>query len=152
MKKTVLRLETFLPYRLSILTNTISRSLSRHYARRFRLSIAEWRVMAVLGMHPGLSAAEVAERTAMDKVKVSRAVSKLIQAGRLRRQVAENDRRRSILKLSAAGTRVYREVVPLARRIEKDLLTVLDQRERAELDRLLTKLHRHATDLSQTES
>ena len=33
--------------------------------------------MAVLGRFPGLTAAEVTERTAMDKVQVSRAVARL---------------------------------------------------------------------------
>ncbi|MEO0579542.1 MAG: MarR family transcriptional regulator, partial [Pseudomonadota bacterium] len=57
-----LRLEHFLPYRLSILSNTISGSIAAIYAERFDLSIPEWRVMAIVGRKPGLSAIEVAER------------------------------------------------------------------------------------------
>ena len=90
-----LRLEDFLPYRLSILSNTVSGSIAAGYAEAFDLSIPEWRVMAVLGRHPGLSAIEVSERTLMDKVAVSRAVAKLLKKGRLERQFADRDRRRS---------------------------------------------------------
>ena len=67
-----------MPYRLSVLTNRVSNAIARHYSERFSLSIPEWRVIAVLGQTPGLSAREVAERTAMDKVQVSRAVQSLL--------------------------------------------------------------------------
>ena len=45
-----LRLEHFLPYRLSILTNKISASIADTYRGKFGLSITEWRIMAVLGL------------------------------------------------------------------------------------------------------
>jgi hypothetical protein len=44
-----LELERFLPYRLSILSNTVSQSIAAEYQDRFELSMTEWRVMAVLG-------------------------------------------------------------------------------------------------------
>jgi len=90
-----LELAHFLPYRLSVLTNTVSAALADAYSRRFGLSIPEWRVMAVLAGSPGLSAAEVAARTAMDKVAVSRAVARLARSRRLRRRRTSGDRRRS---------------------------------------------------------
>jgi len=88
-----LKLERFLPYRLSLLSNRISASISRAYAERFTLSITEWRVMAVLARFPGLSSNEVAERTAIDKVAISRAVSNLLRHGRLQRETHGSDRR-----------------------------------------------------------
>ncbi len=142
-----LRLEHFVPYRLSILTNTVSTAIAGAYARRFGLSIPEWRVIAVLGLQPGLSAAEVAERTAMDKVAVSRAVSSLLRSRRVVRATANSDRRRSMLKLSRQGENVYWRVVPFARRYEKELLADLSASERESLDRLLSRLHRRAQEL-----
>jgi len=115
-------LENFLPYRLSILSNTVSTVIAQVYEERFGLSIPEWRVIAILGRYPGLSAVEVAERTLMDKVAVSRAVTKLVKNGRLDRQFADADRRRSILNLSEKGQQVHDEVAPLALRFERDLL------------------------------
>src|SRR5690349_7529075 len=95
-----LKLGDFIPYRLSVLSNTVSSAIASAYHVRFKLSIPEWRVMAVLGMEPGLSAAQVAERTAMDKVAVSRAVSTLLHSRRVVRTMADADRRRSMLTLS----------------------------------------------------
>lgn len=115
-------LEDFLPYRLAVLSHTVSTKIATVYDKRFGLTIPEWRVIAILGRFPGLSAVEVAERTMLDKVAVSRAVTKLIKNGRLDREFADADRRRSILNLSEAGKKVHDEIAPLALQFERDLL------------------------------
>jgi DNA-binding MarR family transcriptional regulator len=140
-------LELFLPYRLSVLTNTMSRAFARRYGERFGLSIPEWRVMAVLGRFAPLSANEVAERTAMDKVRVSRAVARLMKVGLIDRAVSSDDRRRSALKLSRAGKRVHEGIVPMARRFEAAFLASLSDADRAEFDRLMTRLMDNAVAL-----
>lgn len=133
-------LEDFLPYRLSILSNTVSSTIAGTYDKRFGLSIPEWRVIAVLGRFPGLSAVEVAERTLMDKVAVSRAVSKLIKSGRIDRQFADADRRRSILNLTDQGRQVHDEIAPMALKFEEDLLHGLDENEIHTLNVLTERL------------
>lgn len=138
----LLDLEHFLPYRLSVLSNRISQQIARLYADRFGLGITEWRVLAVLGRHPGLSARDVAERTAMDKVAVSRAIASLVEAGRIARDTAGDDRRRSVLQLSPAGDAIYREVAPLALAYQARLLDGLAPDERAALDHLLTHMEK----------
>lgn len=134
-------LERFLPYRLSVVTNRISGALSRHYASRFGIGIPEWRVIANLGRHPGLSANEVAERSAMDKVTVSRAVAALEHKGLLERVRDASDKRKSRLDLSEKGRQVYAEIAPLALGFERDLLTALTPDENAQLDRIIDKLN-----------
>jgi DNA-binding MarR family transcriptional regulator len=138
--KSRLYLDAFTPYRLSVLTNRISSAIARHYSERFDLSIPEWRVMAVLGETPGLSARQVAERTAMDKVQVSRAVQSLLAAKRLTRSSDRTDGRVTQLSLSARGRTIYDEVVPLALGLEQEFLSVLNAEERSAFDTLLTKL------------
>jgi DNA-binding MarR family transcriptional regulator len=140
-------LEHFLPYRLSVLTNTMSRAFARTYGKRFGLSIPEWRVMAVLGRFAPLSANEVAERTAMDKVRVSRAVARLMKVGLIDRAIDSGDRRRSALKLSRAGRRVHEGIVPMARRFEAVFMAALSDEDRATLDRLMTRLMDNAVTL-----
>jgi len=143
-------LDRFLPYRLSVLTNLVSGTIADAYRRRFGLSIPEWRVLAVLARHPGLSAADVAERTRMDAVAVSRAVARLLAAGRLQRSLARNDRRRSVLSVSAAGRAVYREVAPLALGYEEQLLEALDPVARDALDAAIDELTARAQSLAGT--
>lgn len=140
-------LEDFLPYRLAILSHTVSTTIAQVYEKRFNLSIPEWRVIAVLGRYPGLSAVEVAERTFMDKVAVSRAVTKLLKTGRIDRQFADADRRRSILNLSEEGRRVHDEVAPLALQFERDLLEGLSEDDRGRLDTIVERLMNQARSL-----
>lgn len=144
----LLILDRFLPYRLSVLSNTVSTAIANRYTERFDLRIPEWRVLAVLGMQPGLSAAEVAAKTAMDAVAVSRAVTRLLKQGRLERSYTSQDRRRSELRLSEQGQRVYEEIVPIARAYEHTLLDGLDETQRLELDRLLQLLTQRADRLT----
>ena len=141
----------FLPYRLSILASRVSQTLAAAYNQRFGMTIPEWRVMAVLGQFPGLSAAEVAEKTAMDKVRVSRAVAALSAAGRVLRAPDPRDGRRASLRLSAAGRRVYAEVVPLARSYERRLLEALGADERRELDGIIERLLDRASLLNERD-
>jgi DNA-binding MarR family transcriptional regulator len=136
----VLELETFLPYRLSVLSNRISQAIARIYAERFDLSVTEWRLMAVLGRYPGLTAGELVERTAMDKVAVSRAVAGLLASGRVERGSDERDRRRVPLELTSAGRAVYAQVAPLALEYERSLLADLSTEELTQLGRLVDKL------------
>jgi len=135
-----LDLEHFLPYRLSVLSNRISGNIARLYGKRYGLAVTEWRVMAVLGLYPDLSAGEVAERTAMDKVAVSRAVARLLQREFIQRGTHDGDRRRSVLALSKLGFEVYDVVAPMVLECERRLLAPLDHDDRVALDRLLGKL------------
>ena len=139
-----LDLEHFVPYRLSVLTNRVSSAIARQYSDRFDLSIPEWRAMAVLGGTPGLSARDVAERTAMDKVQVSRAVESLMRAKRVQRQPDARDGRIMRLTLTAKGRAIYEQVVPLALHLEGVFLSALSTDERRRFDLLISKLARQA--------
>jgi len=135
-----LKLEQFLPYRLSILSNKVSQSIAREYENRFELTVTEWRVLAVLARYDALSAREVAERTAMDKVAVSRALARLVASGRVIRRTHDGDKRRSVLRLSAKGWKIHDAVAPLALAHERQLLEQLTAVERETLSRILDKL------------
>jgi DNA-binding MarR family transcriptional regulator len=138
--RSTLDLDRFLPYRLSVLTNRVSNAIARHYSERFDLSPPEWRVMAALGQASGLSAREVAVRTEMDKVQVSRAVARLMRGKRMQKQTDMSDGRVTRLSLSARGRAIYNEIVPLALALEEQFLAALGPRERAALDVLMSKL------------
>ncbi len=139
-----LDLEHFVPFRLSVLANRVTRAVARAYARRFRLSAPEWRTMAVLGRYGAMTANSVVERTAMDKVRVSRAVARLLTHGRITRRTDPDDRRRAILDLTAEGRTVYTAVVPLVLAVENELLAKLGAEERRLLGEILHKLEQGA--------
>ena len=140
-------LERFLPYRLSILSNRISRAIAARYAKTFALTIPEWRIIAVRGRRPGLTAKEVAEATEMDKVAVSRAVAKLVAAKRVSADVHDDDGRAQSLTLTAQGEALHARIAPIALESERKLLSALSTSERAQFDALIDRLLGAARDL-----
>jgi DNA-binding MarR family transcriptional regulator len=142
-----LHLDRFVPYRLAVLTNIVSMSIATACEQEFGLTIPEWRVLAVLARYPNLSAIEVSERAALDKVAVSRAVRSLMTAKRIVRGHDKGDRRRSILRLSPTGKSVYTRVAPVALRYERELLNALSTHDRRALNRLIGRLIERAREL-----
>ena len=139
-----LKLESFLPFRLSLLSNTVSANIAATYQDKFAISMSEWRIMAILAEYPDLSADEVCQRTQIEKSVVSRAVARLLKRHMIIRQIDDDDRRRSILRLSETGLSVYDEVMPIAENFEKKLIAKLSKQERLTLLSLLDKLQKEA--------
>jgi DNA-binding MarR family transcriptional regulator len=135
-----LRLETFLPYRLSIASNKVSDLVAEAYDRLFGLSIPEWRVIAVLGEEAPLTQLAIVRRTVMDKMTVSRAVRPLVERGLIDRAPHAGDKRSSLLALSDAGRALYESVSPAALAMETALLEGFSAKEIAALDASLRKL------------
>lgn len=140
------RLEDFLPYRLSVAANRVSRLFARRYSAAYGLSIPEWRVLAIIGRFETLSPSAVGEWTAMDKVKVSRAAASLVARGLLKQTHDPQDGRGRLLRLTRRGTSVYEGMVPLACELEGQLAERLSRSEWSVLLKALDKLSVHAKD------
>ncbi|WP_066098396.1 MarR family winged helix-turn-helix transcriptional regulator [Xanthomonas massiliensis] len=138
----LINLEQFLPFRISVLSNRVSGNIAKIYGERYGMAIPEWRVITILALYPNSSASEVSDHSAMDKVAVSRAVARLLERGFIRRETHGDDRRRSMLTLTAAGRQVYETVAPLVNEMEGRLMSVLSPAEQEQLGRLVDKLAR----------
>lgn len=132
-------LAQFLPYRLAVVAARVSARFARQYAVH-GVSIPQWRVLAALGSFGETHATRLVTLTTMDKVKVSRAVAGLIEAGHLRRRPDDADNRRDLLALTARGRRLYAQLVPLALEMQAALLAELPADEARALDAALTRL------------
>ncbi len=135
-----LKLDGFLPYRLSVLSNAVSRRIAGIYEREFELSVWQWRIIAVVGEREGLTSTEVAQRTLMDKPTVSRAAASLIERGILERHIDADDRRRAPMRLTEEGQAIYAAVIPRALESERELLDALTPEEATTLHTLLSRL------------
>jgi len=143
----VLVLERFLPYRLSILSNRISDIIAETYRDKFALSTTEWRIMAVLGEYPEVSADEVSAKIQIEKSIVSRALQKLLARHLVSREVDDGDRRRQNLSLTETGLEIYQQVVPLSHDHERTLQECFTKKEREVFDRLVDRLYAHAASI-----
>lgn len=141
------RLEEFLPYRLSVAANSVSRMFAHRYSQAFGLTIPEWRVLAVVGRSGTISPSGVGELTAMDKVKVSRAAASLVTRGLVKQAQDPNDGRGRLLSLTRKGAGVHGGVMPLAKELEGALSEGLNKQEWAVLNKALLKLTAHVVTL-----
>ena len=139
-----LSLEAFLPFRLSFTSNLVSETVARAYAHLFGLSIAEWRLVAVMGESQGVAQAEIGRRTRMDKVTVSRAAIALTARGLVSKGLHPRDRRSHVLSLSASGRELYETVVPEALEIEAAIFGDFSREELAQFVRLLRRIDARA--------
>src|SRR5262245_30371880 len=100
MVKAKLDLDRFLPFRLDIVAEAVSRALSRIYKDKYGLAVPEWRVLAHLGQYAPITAKAIAAHSRMHKTKVSRAVAELERLGFVRRAAGDDDRREALLSLT----------------------------------------------------
>ncbi|MDG4896783.1 MULTISPECIES: MarR family transcriptional regulator [unclassified Mesorhizobium] len=142
MEYEILDLESFLPYRLYRLADTVSREFSKIYKERHGLTRPEWRTLSGLAQRGTMTATELGEQSAMHKTKVSRAVAELERRRWLTRTPDEKDRRVEHLALTKAGLAAYREMVPLAKAFERELLAKLGKEQRVAIVRGVTALER----------
>lgn len=133
-------LDRFLPYRLSVTSNLISSSIAHEYEARFGLRIPEWRVIAAVAEHDGVTQQEICGITRMDKVTVSRAAIALAQRGLLKRKPNSDDGRSHRLGLSQPGRELYSKVAPLALALEKRIFSQFGPEEIATLMDMLRRI------------
>jgi DNA-binding MarR family transcriptional regulator len=135
----MLKLDHFLPYRLSVVSNRVSEVIARAYRDAFGLSIPEWRTIAVTAESEGLTQQQVAARTCMDKVTVSRAAIALTRRGLIARAHGD-DKRARVLKLTADGERLYAQVAPRALALEREIFGGFSTAELARLSEALDRI------------
>lgn len=138
--KAELNLAAFLPYRLSIASNTVSRLIATIYIKRFGLSNHEWRLMAVLFEMKTATQQGLTRRTQMDKIAVSRAARALSRHGLVKRVPSKKDGRALEITLSAAGLARYHQIAPEALALESQLLDAFTAREIEGLGDMLARL------------
>lgn len=138
------QLESFFPYKVRVFGTAVSAAVSSVYRERYGLSVSEWRTMAILGHTHALSASEIVERSSMDKVNVSRAVQSLRKKELLRRDIDGEDRRKSVLRLTEEGLRIFNDVIPRVQAVEDALTENLSAEEKQALLHLMQKVQSNA--------
>ncbi|MEM7438230.1 MAG: MarR family transcriptional regulator [Pseudomonadota bacterium] len=118
-------LDDFLPYQLAVIAERVSREFAASYRDKFGISRSEWRVIVHIWAAAPVSVREVHKRVDMDKSKVSRAASRLEEAGLITKTQDDADRRLLKLELTAQGRSMMAELLPLAAKYEAELMARL---------------------------
>jgi DNA-binding MarR family transcriptional regulator len=143
-----LELDSFLPFELAVVANRVSQMIGNLIQAKFDLQVPDWRILVTLDRFGPLPPNEVAEKTSMDKARVSRAQRRLSDLKLVAISDDPDDGRRKVLSLERLGHQVCREIVPEALERQRWLLESLSPAEEVALRSILAKLHRHTEGVS----
>ncbi len=136
-----LQLDTFLPFEIAVVANRVSQMIGNLIDTKFDLQIPDWRILVTLDRYGPLAPNEIAEKTAMDKARVSRAQRRLGDLALVSVADDETDGRRKVLTLAPLGYKICREIISEALERERHLLSCLTPAEEIALRLILAKLH-----------
>jgi len=147
-REELLHLGKYFPYHLAITADIVSGELAAILHQSTRLSMTEWRVMAVIGSFAPLSTKTVAAYTTINKVRVSRAVSRLAQLGYVKREIDPMDNRLLRLDFSPKGRALFDAIGKQAIAWEKALLESFSDEEIGLVVALLARLRARVVELA----
>lgn len=130
-------LDTFFPYQLAATAEAFSRRLVDVYGREYGLSREEWRLLFLLAGAKNLTSLDLAQRTTLDKVQISRAAQKLCEKGLIQRRTDNNDRRLRVYTCTGKGQALFAELFPI---VESKAKAILDAMRPADRNKLMDGL------------
>jgi DNA-binding MarR family transcriptional regulator len=131
--------------------------LLRRAVRRYAAPVAEaldrggfgdlpqqgvWAVSALAQSKPGLSGRDLVTRMGISKQAISQLVDVLVTMGYVARRPAPDDRRRTLLQLTARGRGAARIIDETVAGMEADMATTIGRERLHELHRALQELER----------
>ena len=124
-------------HRLLKLTNRLMAPFSTYLERQYRITLNEFRLLMTIGRLGSSASHELAERTGVNVMSVSRAVSALQKQGRISISPDPVNRRRKTLQLTEEGQRLYEIMRPQTGKVADYLFADLSDGDVAALDRIL---------------
>lgn len=121
----------------------IALSVFAEECRDLEVTTTQYGILVALRRRPRLDQVGLALLLGLDRSTTGMVVGLLEARGLLRRTQDAQDRRRRVLALTSAGTRLLAQLGPAAERARQRLLTPLSAEEAALLGRLLDKLLDH---------
>jgi DNA-binding MarR family transcriptional regulator len=106
----------------------------------FELTTTQHGVLTALQTFPALDQISLGRLLGLDRSTIGTVVTRLEERGLIRREIADNDKRRRVLHVTAEGARLHLAVGEAAARAQERLLSAFTPLEATMLLGLLTKL------------
>jgi len=139
-----------LPYRLLLLARMIDRQASRKLQAEFNLSLAEWRVLAFVGVSGPSTAATIGAQGRIDRAEISRAVAALESKGLAIREPHATNRRKLIIKPTERGAALFKEVRQERQAFFQSMLATIPREHADVVERSLTAMATWLQQLAET--
>jgi len=135
-----LNLGDYLPYLVNRVGTIIADQFGEEALAPHGLSIAMWRVLAVLASTGGQRQIDLADLTSIDVSTLSRIVSRLIRMGLVTRTRSANSNREVDVKLSAKGNTLVARLIPMGLACEAAAIAGLSPKELTVLKHCLRRM------------
>jgi DNA-binding MarR family transcriptional regulator len=136
-----LDLGDYLPYLVNRVGTIIADQFGEEALAPHGLSIAMWRVMAVLGSTGGQRQIDLADLTSTDASTLSRLVTRLVRIGLVTRTRSTSSNREVAVKLSAKGGALVAQLIPIGFEFESAAIAGLAPEELMTLKRCLRRMY-----------
>jgi MarR family transcriptional regulator, organic hydroperoxide resistance regulator len=144
-RHTPLDLSEHLPYLINRVGSALVARFSADALAGAHLSIASWRVLAVLSNNGGLRQTDLAEMTSIEASTLSRLITRLVRHDLVRRTRSKKDSREVAVQLTRKAKTLMTKLVPVAAGLQDAATQRLSQRDLATLKRVLRKMHDNLT-------
>ena len=144
-RHTPVDLSEHLPYLINRVGSALVARFSADALADAHLSIASWRVLAVLSNKGGLRQTDLAEMTSIDASTLSRLITRLVHDGLVQRTRSKKDSREVAVALTHKARTLLRRLVPVALGLQNAATRNLSKRDLATLKRVLRQMHDNLT-------
>lgn len=127
-------------YRVGYLSNVFSGPVYKLAEKEYGIQRPMFATLFCIAHQENLTATDVCSMTGIGKNTISRAVASLEKKGCLKRRPDPGDSRSAILRITAAGRRIYAAILPLFQAREQAMLAPLSAAEQKQLLALFDKL------------
>lgn len=141
MRRSRLELDDYFPYLINRVGTVLAVRFTADQLAAHGLSIAMWRVLAVLSNNGGQRQIDLAGLTSIDASTLSRLVTRLVRMGLVSRTRSRTSSREVVVSLSAKGRALVDRLIPAALSLEETLGRGLPQRDRAVVKRALRRMY-----------
>lgn len=136
----MMQIETFFPYRLAVVAEALSRHLITVYGRKYGVSREEWRMLFLLADALTLDSLELAQRSSLDKVQVSRAAARLERKGMITRSILDADKRLRNYTITPKGQSIFQRAFGEVNARTEEILQTMSVGDRDALERGISAL------------
>lgn len=143
-----LTVDNFITTLMSQTVNALRRVTTLPYARRFGLTVSEWRILALMAHARSIPFAELVVQSTSDKALVSRTLRLLEQRGLVSIEAeGPAPRKRLTCNITPAGEALQAQVIPVARKAQASMIRLMTPEERRVMYFALKRIHRQCLEL-----
>jgi DNA-binding MarR family transcriptional regulator len=140
-----LDLSDYFPYLINRVGSALVARFSQDALDDAHLSIATWRVLAVLSNNGGLRQIDLAGMTSIEVSTLSRLITRLARMGLVSRTRSSANNREVVVELAAKGRALLSRLIPIAETLQDIAVRGVSKQDLAVAKRVLERMHENLT-------